>query len=185
MVQSNVKSTFSTFEVSVLTGFTKNMLDYLLRAEIFAPSGRIGRGVRREYTYADVVILRALNTICAGKGQILHLRRSLAALRDEIGPLRPGQRLERLMFVLGDKLCLRTSVDGGRELRSGQMTLGFFVDLAAVCRGVADCVIPVGAGNDFRLTDDVLIAAHAEKVAFWKPVKRARDKLKARAAGAA
>lgn len=179
MGKSIVKSTFSTFEVSVLTGFTKYMLDYLLRDGIFVPGGRQGRGVKREYSYADVVILRALNTICAGKGKIRHLRQSLSAVRDQIGPLCPGQRLDRLMFVLGDELCLRTSTDGGRQLRSGQLTLGFFVDMGEVSQGVADCVIPVGTSGDFRLTEGVVIAAQAEKLAYWEPVQRARKKRSA------
>lgn len=179
MGESAIKSTFTTFEVSVLTGFTKYMLDYLLRDGIYVPVGPQGRGLKREYSYADVVILRALNTICAGKGKIRHLRRSLAAIRDEIGPLQPGQRLERLMFVLGDELCLRTSTDGGRELRSGQLTLGFFVDMGEVSQGVADCVVPVGTDGGFRLADGVVIAAHAEKLAYWTPVQRARQKRRA------
>ena len=166
----------------MLTGFTKYMLDYLLREKIFAPTGTLARGVKRRYSYADVVVLRGLNTICAGKGKIRHLRHSLALLRDEIGPLKPAQRLDRCLFVLGDELCLRTSAEGGRELRSGQLTLGFFVDMTEVTRAVADCVIPIGSNGEFALTEDVVMAVRVERLAYWREVQQARAKRKAREA---
>ena len=171
-----VKSFFTIHEVVVLTGFSKHMLDYLAREEIFAPRDRAGtgRGFSRKYLYEDVVWLRALNTICAGKGKIRHLKAALLRFRDEFGPLQPGQRVEKCLFVQGDELYVRTSSEGGRQLRSGQMTLGFFVDLAAVSQEIADCVLPIPASRDFSLIDEVIVAAEAEKQKTWARIKGAR-----------
>ena len=73
MANSTVKRTFFTHEAVVLTGFSKYMLDYLAREDIFRPSGRKEgiSGSKREYSFEDVVLLRALKTICAGKGKFV------------------------------------------------------------------------------------------------------------------
>jgi hypothetical protein len=171
-----VKSFFTVHEVVVLTGFSKCMLDYLTRAEIFAPSGNAdaGRGRQRRYMYEDVVLLRALHAICAGKGKIRHLKAALAAFRAEFGPLKPGQRVNQCLFVQGDELCVKTSAEGGRLLRSGQLTLGFFVDLTAVSQQIADCVIPSASGNEFALVGVVAAAAEAVRQQSWAPIREAR-----------
>ena len=171
-----VKSFFTVHEVVVLTGFSKYMLDYLTRAEIFAPSGNndAGRGRQRRYMYEDVVLLRALHAICAGKGKIRHLKTSLAKFRTEFGVMKPGQRLDKCLFVQGNELCVHNGVEGGRQLRSGQMTLGFFVDLAAVSQEIADCVIPGPSSREFALTVEVAKAAEAARQEIWAPIKKAR-----------
>jgi hypothetical protein len=177
MATPAVKSFFTVHEVVVLTGFSKYMLDYLTRAEIFAPSGSVdpGRGRQRRYMYEDVVLLRALHTICAGKGKIRHLKSSLAKFRSEFGSMKPGQRLDKCLFVQGDELCVYTAAEGGRQLRSGQMTLGFFVDLALVSREISDCVVPVPSSRDFALTDEVAEAAEAARQEIWAPIRKARQ----------
>src|SRR6266436_6107899 len=123
MRQQSVKSDFAIHEVVVLTGFTKYMLDYLARDKIFAPSQSTQghRGRRRRYTYKDVVLLRALHAICAGKGKISHLRESLVSFRKRFGPITPGEKLERLLIVQGDKLCTYRVGEGPIELVTGQM----------------------------------------------------------------
>src|SRR5690242_3896152 len=91
------KTHFFTHEVIVLTGFSKYMLDYLVREEIFVPSlgsQRI-KGLKRRYTYQDVVLLRTLHEICVRKGKISHLRDALNRFRREFGSLLPGQRVDQ------------------------------------------------------------------------------------------
>jgi hypothetical protein len=176
MSASAVKSFFTVHEVVVLTGFSKYMLDYLTRAEIFPPSGNddARRGRQRRYLYVDVVLLRALHTICAGKGKIRHLKTSLDKFRTEFGVMRPGQRLDKCLFVQGNELCVYDGAEGGRQLRSGQITFGFFVDLAAVSQEIADCVIPGPSAREFALTVEVARAAEAARQEIWAPIKKAR-----------
>lgn len=159
----------------MLSGFSKHMLDYLRRDDIFGPSKgpAEGRGRRREYTFEDVVLLRALHGICAGKGRIRHLRSALTAFRAEFGPLRPGQRVTEHLVVQGDQLCIRTNA-GLRELRNGQMTLGFVVDLAAVAAHLSQCV-EVMADGSFRLQADVARKAEEVRQTAWSAVRARRS----------
>src|SRR5437016_3433723 len=116
-----VKNHFDVHEVVVITGFSRYMLDYLAREDIFALADQARRqGVRRRYTYEDVVLLRALNLICTRKGKIRHLRESLQRFRAEFGPIRPGQQLARTLFIDGDELAVYPATEAARQLRSGQ-----------------------------------------------------------------
>jgi hypothetical protein len=179
METAHVKSSFGIHEVVVLSGFSKHMLDYLRRDNIFGPSKgpREGRGRKREYTFEDVVLLRALHGICEGKGRIRHLRAALAAFRAEFGPLRPGQRVTQHLVVQGDQLCVRTNA-GLRELRNGQMTLGFVVDLAAVTAELSKCV-DVTADGSFRLQADVARKAEEVRRTAWAATRARRVLVRA------
>jgi len=175
MAGPDVKCHFFLHEVVVLTGFTKYMLDYLAREDIFRPDGAEGsiRGRRRRYTFEDVVLLRALRTICDRNGRIRNLKQSLVALRRELGPLRPGQRLEKVLFVEGDELCLHTGTEGGRQLRTGQMTFGFFVDLRSVSSELAEVVSLDGAGRAV-LAKKAAAEAEAVRQRTWAPIRMKR-----------
>jgi hypothetical protein len=155
------------------------MLDYLAREEIFRPSDDEGRlrGRRRRYSYEDLVLLRALHTICAGKGKIRHLKESLAALRAEVGHLTPGQRLDRLLFVEGDELCLRTGDDGGRQLRTGQLTLTLVVDLRAVSTLLAGAISTDKKSGVVSLKPEAAARAEMERQRSWAPIKARREAL--------
>ena len=174
-----VKLEFAIHEVVVLSGFTKHMLDYLAREDIFAPTAQqsVVRGRRRRYTYEDVVLLRALRTICHGKGKIRNLKAALVALRQEVGSMQYGQRIDKLLFVEGDELCLRTGTDGGRQLRTGQMTFGFFIDLRALSADLADVVSVDGKTGKPVLEPRLASQAEAERQRIWQPIKKRRDDL--------
>lgn len=176
MRASLVKSTFAIHEAIVLSGFSKHMLDYLAREEIFRPSQAepSKRGRRRSYTYQDVVLLRALHAICAGKGKIRHLKESLAALRAEVGPLVPGQRVDRLLFVEGDELCLRTARDSGRQLRTGQLTFAFVVDLRAMSERLAEVVSVDAVSGGIVLDAETASLAEAERMRTWGAIRARR-----------
>ena len=177
MRQQIVKSSFAIHEAVVLSGFTKHMLDYLARENIYRPSldEASVRGRRRRYSYEDLVLLRALHTICVGKGKIRHLKNTLAALREELGPIAPGQRIDRLLFVEGNELCLRTGSEGGRQLRTGQMTLAFVVDLKAVSIHLADSVVTDKASGVVSLRPEAARQAEEERQRIWGPIRARRQ----------
>ncbi|WP_457329247.1 MerR family transcriptional regulator [Rhizobacter sp. P5_C2] len=179
MKSSSVKLTFTLHEVVVLTGFSKHMLDYLVRDGIFAPSAVTvsRRGIRRQYSYSDVVLLRALNVICAGKGRIRHLKTALANFRRDFGPIAPGQRIDKQLFVLGDELCLYSPSEGARQLRSGQLTFSFVVDLSVVSQEVADCIEIDQDRCGFRLAGDVAHEAEQERQRIWGTIQPRRAKV--------
>lgn len=176
MATQPVKSYFALHEVVVLTGFTKYMLDYLAREAIFGPTEQpLGRrGLRRRYTYADVVLLRALHTICVGKGKIRHLKNALLDFRQQFGPMMPGQRLDKQLFVQGNELCTFTNAEGGRQLRTGQMVFSFVVDLSIISQQVADCVMVMPESGGFRLTEAAAQKAEEERCRIWTTIKARR-----------
>ena len=183
MKQNAIKTHFVLHEAVTITGFTKYMLDYLAREGIFTPNSekRGRRGLRRRYTYADLVLLRALHKICAAKGKIRHLKDALLQFRKEFGPLRPGQKLDSQLFVQGDELCVYTSSEGGRQLRTGQITFSFVIDLSVVAREVAECVVVGARSEGFRLTTEVARQAEEERQRIWAPVKARRAMAASRA----
>jgi hypothetical protein len=184
VTNSTVKRTFFTHEAVVLTGFSKYMLDYLARDDIFRPRGRKEciSGRKREYSFEDVVLLRALNTICAGKGKISHFTRSLKNYRRTFGPLLPGQQIEQFLVVQGNRLCAYDSGDGPIDLITGQRTLSFVVDLGMVVRDVGRHVVLDRMTNAFRLTKAAKLKADAEQERIWAPIRARRAKAKAQAA---
>jgi hypothetical protein len=177
MIRTQVKASFATHEVVVLTKFSRHMLNYLAREDILSPSmGGKRRGVSRSYSYEDVVLLRALSAICTGKGKIRHLKEALASLRTEIGPIRPGTRLKELLFVEGDELCIRAGGKVARQLRNGQHTLLFVVDLEQVSGAVADAISVDKASGKFSLISSVAAEAEAERQRSWTPIRDRRAK---------
>ncbi len=177
MSKQSVKSHFLIHEVVALTGFTKYMLDYLSREEIFAPSGitQRQRGLKRRYTYEDVVILRALRKICSEKGKISHLKEALLEFRKKFGPLKPGQKLDKRLYIQGNELCIYSSAEGGRQIRSGQMTFSFVIDLSVVSNEIAKCVVVDRDDMKFKLTDEVAVKAEEERQRIWAPIKKRRE----------
>lgn len=177
MSHDPIKAHFAIHEVVVLSGFTKYMLDYLAREDIFRPGKRDewGRGRRRLYSYEDVVLLRALHKICAGKGKISHLKASLKSYRQKMGPLRPGQDMNRLLVVQGNKLC--TYDDGARplELVTGQLTLSFVVDLGVVSKEVDKLIILDPKSQLITLSRAARLKADAERQRIWGPIKARRE----------
>ena len=173
---ANVKSSFALHEVIVLTGFSKYMLDYLAREEIFKPTDTAvsGRGRRRRYSYADIVLLRALHAICAGKGKIRHLKESLLSFRKLIGPIVPGQRLDRFLVVQGDELCMRDEGSGATGLFTSQMMLSFVVDLDEVSRVIEQCVVFDAQSLRVTLIGTAAAEAESERQRIWGPVKARR-----------
>lgn len=181
MSTGSVKRTFLTHEVVVLTGFSKYMLDYLAHEDIFRPTGRseLASGKARTYSFEDVVLLRALKTICVGKGKIRHFSQSLKNYRSTFGPFEHGQSVERFLVVQGNRLCAYDGGEGAIDLITGQRTLSFVVDLGAVMRSVSRQVVFDKRTNELRLTKAAKLKADAERERAWAPIRERRAKTKA------
>jgi hypothetical protein len=176
MTRTTVKSFFAIHEVVVLTGFSKYMLDYLAREDIFAPAaGAVsGRGRPRRYSYEDVVLLRALHAVCAGKGKIRHLKPALAAFRKGFGRMTPGQRLDLVLCVQGDELCVRGEGESLMRLRDSQLSFAFWVDMSMVTKDVAACIEVDPATGHFKLTSEAASKAAEQKQLAWNPIRDRR-----------
>lgn len=176
MKKRQVKTTFSVHEVVHLTGFSKYMLDYLDRDEIFVASvpRACVRGLRRQYTYADVVLLKGLHAICQGRGKVRFLKEDLMRFRNEFGPLRPGMQVDKKLFVLGDRLHVLTEVEGGRALQDGQLTLTLVVDLPKLSKQIACQILPGPTPESFELTPEATAAAEVIRQRIWSPIRDRR-----------
>ena len=170
-----VKTHFDLHEVVVLSGFTKHMLDYLAREEILVPQGARGRGVRRCYSYTDVVLLRALHGICVSKGKIRHLKQALAAFRASHGPILPGERVDTKLIVLDGDLYEAETATAVRRLRDGQLGFSFFVDLWEVTDQLAACVVANEGSKAFELKAEIAQQAEAVRQKNWTAVRSRRE----------
>jgi hypothetical protein len=168
------KLRFKIHEVVVLTGFSKYMLDYLVRERIFSPSDGDNRqpGKARLYTYTDVVLLRALREICYGKGKIIHLKKALAEFRKCYGPIFPDDKITHLLFVNGRELAVFSPEDGLRELRTGQLVFPYVIDLDFVSKSIKAQLLRNTETEEWSLGS--IAAAQAEEVRqfHWKKKKK-------------
>lgn len=176
MKPSSVKDHFEIHEAVVLTGFSKSMLDYLVREGIFAPSWSDCAGVGRRYTYADVVLLRALKAICAGTRRVKNLRKALEIFRRDFGPLRPGARVNDTLLVHGNELCASTAA-GTLELDSGQYVLPLVIDLPNISKNIADSVrIDPTQPDLFCLKPKLAKQAEEIRLKHWLPIRDRRER---------
>lgn len=167
---------FHLHEAAALSGFSKYMLDYLVREEIFRPeAGASGRGVARRYSFSDIVMLRALRQICKDRGRIRHLRSALSTFRDQFGPIKVGQRIDQLLFVQGGELCLRTAEQADRELRTGQLAFSFVVDLDQLTREVSTGLVVDSENNVLCLEPRKAAEAEAIRQRVWTAVRQSRE----------
>ena len=176
MRTNRLKDYFTIHEAAELSRFSKYMLDYLVRDEIFLPEivrTQPNFGVRRLYSYGDVVLLRALRSIC-DQGKIRHLKDALLKFRLANGPICPGARLDQYLAVENNELCVYTPDEGAMELRSGQFTFGFVVDLKEVSAHIADAVV-VDASDRFRLRDELFQLVETKRQEAWKRTQELRD----------
>lgn len=170
MAKPVAKSYFTTFEVVVLTGFTKYMLDYLERDKVFvrgedSATGRRGRA--RRYSFTDVVWLRALHTICSEMGRIRHLRGALARLRDRHGPIQPGTSVSKRLFVHGNEIFSVSESKAIERLRDGQLAFSFVVDLGRITEEIGSKVLVELDTGRFVVSPKVARIAKAHRRRHW------------------
>jgi DNA-binding transcriptional MerR regulator len=118
-------------------GLTVDMINYLCRQGIIAPSGggARGRGTARKYTYADVLLLRVIAKLLEQGISVLRLKRSLAALQKNGGSL---QDLVTKRLVATDGYNVYFGRDNVLEmLGSGQMAFAFIIELNALRKEVS------------------------------------------------
>lgn len=173
---SGSQATFRIHEAVALTGFSKYMLDYLAREKIFIPqAARAGRGVAREYSFADLVLLRALRDVCRDRGRIRHLKEALEAFRDEFGSIEVGQKVRQHLVVQGSELCVLSSAEAGRELRTGQLTLAFVVDLESVVDQVSANLVVDPRTKIVKLRAGKAREAEQVRQKIWGPIRAKRE----------
>jgi DNA-binding transcriptional MerR regulator len=146
-----MKAVFTAGEASRLAGFSKPwMLAHLEREGIFVREHVTDRrhGKVRKYTFADIVILRAINRLLALGARPARIKSLLANL-SMLPEFRGSQRsvLARLSkveasIIIGDGAVyfVRSDQEVVDLLKGGQLAFGFMVHVQAEIRPVCDVV---------------------------------------------
>lgn len=140
-----INRTYSASEARGLCGYNRvAMLDYLERQRVFVPEvKRLKiRGKARQYTFKDLVVLRAIKTLLDHGASVHALRDSLTkfqALKLSIDPGAlegPGGAI-RYMFADGKEVyCLGDLSELIELSRGGQLAFSFMVDLNKIHVGL-------------------------------------------------
>ena len=137
MVLNSIKMTgFTTTEAVALTGIKKDMLHYLCKVGVVVPStsrkqGQRGHGVRRKYSFTDLVSFKVIKKLCESGVSPLKVRsaiRELHALGVSLNSL-PASRVvifEKSVYKWDDR-----RKDPFR-MSDGQQAFGFILDLSSI-----------------------------------------------------
>jgi DNA-binding transcriptional MerR regulator len=125
-------SGYSPAQAAKVTGLSTYMVDYLCRSGLVTPSGNAlrGRGRQRQYTFADIVLLRVVAKLLKQGISVLGFRKSLLSAK---------QREANVREILGRKYLVTDGVrvylqnDGVLErIDTGQLSFAFVLDLAPI-----------------------------------------------------
>lgn len=118
-----------------LSGLSLTMVDYLARMGIVTPSGSPPgkRGIRRRFTFGDVVSLKIIKGLLESGIEISRLKSALRQLRQNLKNTPLGPLPFRYIVTNGAELFL-TAEDGALETISkarGQLAFAFLIDAQA------------------------------------------------------
>lgn len=136
------ESLFTLRQVSLWTGLSEEMIDYLCRMDVVTPttSGRRGRGRMRTFRFPDVVLLRTVKHLLDQGVSVKKVRMSLVNLRNKFSEITPGQLPKQFICSDGKEVYLRTRKDVLAEIsRSSQLTFAFVMNMDALHEDLARC----------------------------------------------
>lgn len=141
----NERRYFTAREAMALTGYrTTHMLDYLARSQIVMPSKARapGRGRRRLYTFADLVLLRAFNRLLSRGVPVKKLKEGLATLRRKFPSLPTEGFPTKFLITDGTNILFEETPEKILDLNSdGQLVFAFIIDMQAVKREVDEKIL--------------------------------------------
>ena len=123
---------YSPTQVAKVTGLSKYMVDYLCRNELVTPSGNCprGRGRRRQYIFADIVLLRVVAKLLKERISVLRFRKSFLSAKQRQANVRA--MLAR-KYLVTDGVHVYLQNDGVLErIDTGQLNFAFVLDLAPI-----------------------------------------------------
>lgn len=132
-----LKEHFSVGDASKLSGVTVTMIDYVEKLECLMPTGPKTRckGVEREYSFADVVMLRALRRMLDAGLSVKKLKSALAELNVR-RTLTPDALPADLLLTDGIELYFKRTEDVLEQITNRQLTFAFVIEMSRVRRDV-------------------------------------------------
>lgn len=131
---ADVKSFFSAREAALLGGVRPTMVDYLCRAGLLVPThgAERGYGIRRCYSFGDVVVLRGLARILQAGVSVLRLQRDLKALRRRHPEITPDSLPAPHLVSDGRHIYFANGNAALEAARDGQYAFAFLVEMTRV-----------------------------------------------------
>lgn len=110
---------------------SRHMVAYLCRTEILTPSlsPSRGKGERLQFSYADLLLSRAVSTLLARGVSVEKLRDVLKTLRVKLGRDAARTLTNRHVVIVGNRVYLQDSSQAVLDLtNSGQLAFHFVLD---------------------------------------------------------
>ena len=117
-----------------LSKLGRPMVDYLCRSNVLVPSNgpRPGRGKGRQYSFGDVVMLRALSHLLKSGISVAKLKGALGTLRARHHEITP-EKAPRYLVTDGTRIYFYDGKNPVEELSAnGQMAFAFIIKLDRV-----------------------------------------------------
>ncbi|NKB49284.1 MAG: MerR family transcriptional regulator [Alphaproteobacteria bacterium] len=139
-----VEDAFGIIDAADLAGFKNHyMVDYLCRTGIVQPSKNSapGRGGRRLYSFHDLVLLRAVNSLLSRGLSVSRLKKAQQEFLRLHKDAEPSEILTKYLVTDGDRVLYEENSSRVIELTgNGQLAFAFVLDLARIHSEVSEKV---------------------------------------------
>jgi DNA-binding transcriptional MerR regulator len=156
-----IRTHFTAAEVVRLSGVSSAMVDYLCRIGLVRPGSAAsrGRGKPRQFSFADVVVLRALSKLLNAGVSVSRLKRALSSLRQYHRQISEDSLPASHLVTDGRDVYLQNGDEVLEELRTGQHAFAFIIELGRVRAEVIDRMKSSGIGGSNNGNGDRLRSA--------------------------
>ena len=127
-----ISSYYLTGEVAKLSGLTATMVDYLCRHGLLTAGATTGsatkRGVRRRFTFRDVLLARSIHHLLKSNVSVVKLRQALKTLATLLPAAGPQGLRNKCIVIKGQRPYLNEPGRPAVDLTQGQLAFAFMLD---------------------------------------------------------
>ena len=136
---SQVLDLFSVRQAAKLSGLSIAMLNYLCRVGIAVPTvpKDAGRGRRRQYSFGEIVFLKAVSRLLDAGISVKRLKESFGDLNVRLRTIGPVPKISGHLITDGKRIYFQETSIKIEELTSGQKCFAFLIELAPLQKEVA------------------------------------------------
>ncbi|MGQ0650855.1 MAG: MerR family transcriptional regulator [Betaproteobacteria bacterium] len=144
MAQNPAKDHYSAYRASKIAGLSLSMVNYLCWNELVLPSGPHchrhgpGRGRRRDYSFADLVVLRAIGKLLKHGVSVYRMKAALDRLRVRYPEITQESLPASHLFTDGKNVLFREGREILQDLNSGQYAFAFLLDVRQIQKEVVE-----------------------------------------------
>lgn len=129
---------FSAYRASKVAGISLSMVNYLCWNELVMPSGPHshqhgpGHGRRRDYSFGDLVVLRAIGKLLKHGVSVFRMKSAMDALRKRHPEITRDSIPATHLFTDGQNVLFREGREVIQDLNSGQYAFAFLLDIRQI-----------------------------------------------------